>query len=249
LSFAASALLISRMHFAESHADAANRHPEDQAAGWSAIRAGFRYIARDPKLAAVVSLKGGMSIIGTSWVLFPVLAMRVFALPVAGLTPERAALFGMSLLMGARGIGALLGPLCATRLTGQREPRLRLAVLVGFLVGGIGYVLLGCAQSVWVAVAVIVIAHSGTSTVWVFSTTLLHLNTDDRFRGRVFGADLAISMFVLAAASWTAGHAIDAGASPRSVAAATGVAMFVPAAIWALALRLWRQPVAATRQT
>jgi hypothetical protein len=94
-----------------------------------------------------------------------------------------------------------------------------------------------------------VIAHSGTSTVWVFSTTLLHLNTDDRFRGRVFGADLAISMFVLAAASWTAGHAIDAGASPRSVAAATGVAMFVPAAIWALALRLWRQPVAATRQT
>jgi MFS family permease len=249
LSFAASALLISRMHFAESHADAANRHPEDQAAGWSAIRAGFRYIARDPKLAAVVSLKGGMSIIGTSWVLFPVLAMRVFALPVAGLTPERAALFGMSLLMGARGIGALLGPLCATRLTGQREPRLRMAVLVGFLVGGIGYVLLGYAQSVWVAVAVIVIAHSGTSTVWVFSTTLLHLNTDDRFRGRVFGADLAISMFVLAAASWTAGHAIDAGASPRSVAAATGVAMFVPAAIWALALRLWRQPVAATRQT
>ena len=249
LSFAASALLISRMHFAESHADAANRHPEDQAAGWSAIRAGFRYIAHDPKLAAVVSLKGGMSIIGTSWVLFPVLAMRVFVLPVAGLTPERAALFGMSLLMGARGIGALLGPLGATRLTGQREPRLRIAVLVGFLVGGIGYVLLGHAQSVWGAVAVIVLAHSGTSTVWVFSTTLLHLNTDDRFRGRVFGADLAISMFVLAAASWIAGHAIDAGVSPRSVAAATGVAMFVPAAIWALALRLWRQPVSASGQT
>jgi len=249
LSFAASALLISRMDFAESHAVAANRHPEDQSAGFSAIRAGFRYIARDPKLAALVSLKGGVSFIGTSWVLFPVLAMRVFALPVSRITPERAALFGMSLLMGARGIGALVGPLFATRLTGQHESRLRTAVLFGFLVGGIGYMVLGTAQSIWVAAAVIVFAHSGTSTVWVFSTTLLHLNTDDRFRGRVFGADLAISMFVLAAASWAAGHAIDAGVSPRSVAVATGIAMSVPAAVWAVALRLWRNPAGPGRPT
>ena len=74
LSFAVSALLISRMHFVESHADEANRHPEDQGAGWSSIRAGFRYIANDPKLAAVVSLKAGVSILGASWVLLPVRA-------------------------------------------------------------------------------------------------------------------------------------------------------------------------------
>ncbi len=240
LSFAVSALLISRMSFVESHADAASRHPEDQAAGWRAIRAGFRYIVRDPKLAALVSLKGGMSIIGTSWVLFPVMAMRVFTLPIRGVTPERAALFGMSLLMGARGVGALTGPLFASRWTGQRQPSLRLAVLVGFLVGGVGYIVLGNVHSVWAAVAVIVLAHSGTSTVWVFSTTLLHLNTDDRFLGRVFGSELAISMLVLAGASWIAGLTIDAGISPRTVAIATGAAMFVPAAMWAAAMRLWR---------
>jgi hypothetical protein len=28
--------------------------------------------------------------------------------------------------------------------------------------------------------------------VWVFSTTLLQLNTEDRFRGRVFSADLVL---------------------------------------------------------
>src|SRR5271169_201169 len=65
LSFAVSAILIVRMHFGESHADEANRHFEDQGAGWSSIRAGFYYIARDPKLAAVVSLKAGVSILGT----------------------------------------------------------------------------------------------------------------------------------------------------------------------------------------
>ena len=240
LSFAASAFLIGRMKFVETHADAASRHPEDQAAGFSAIRAGYRYIVDDPKLAALVSLKGGMSIVGTSWVLFPVMAMRVFALPISGLTPQRAALFGMSLLMGARGMGALVGPLIASRWTGQRESRLRQSVLVGFLVGAVGYVVLGVTHSIWAAVAVIVLAHSGTSTVWVFSTTLLHLNTDDRFRGRVFGADLAISMLVLAGASWIAGLAIDSGVAPRTVALGTGIAMFVPAAIWGLALRMWR---------
>ena len=239
LSFVVSAWLISRMQFFESHADEANRHPEDRGAGWSSIRAGFRYIAHDPKLAALVSLKGGVSLLGTSWVLLPVMGERVFPSPLHGLSHARAALLGMSVLMGARGVGALLGPLLASHWTGQRESSLRVSVLLGFVLGGIGYLLLGNARTVWFAFGVIVLAHAGTSTVWVFSTTLLHLNSEDRFLGRVFGADLAISMFVLATATWTAGQAIDAGVSPRAVAVATGTAMFLPAAIWALALRLW----------
>ena len=117
-------------------------------------------------------------------------------------------------------MGALVGPLLASRFTGQHENRIRIAVLIGFIVGGVGYLVLGNTNSVWTAMAVIVLAHSGTSTVWVFSTTLLHLNTQDRFLGRVFGADLAISMLVLAAASWIAGQAIDSGVAPRTVAVA-----------------------------
>jgi hypothetical protein len=249
LSFAVSAWMISRMNFVESHADEANRHPEDQGAGWSSIRAGFKYIARDPKLAALVSLKAGVSILGASWVLLPVMGERVFPVAIGGISHARAALFGMSLLMGGRGVGALLGPLFASHWTGQREASLRLGVLLGFILGGIGYLLLGSAHSIWIAFAVIVLAHAGTSTVWVFSTTLLHLNTEDRFLGRTFGADLAVSMFVLAAASWIAGQALDAGISPREVAVGTGVAMFVPAAMWAIALRLWRPNSEIKRQT
>jgi len=226
----------------ESRADAASRHPEERVAGWSSIRAGFRYITHDPKLAALVSLKGGVSIVGTSWVLFPVMAERVFTVPIAGLSTARAGLIGMSLLMGARGIGALLGPLVASRWTGQREASLRIAVLYGFLLGGIGYLLLGNAPNIWWAFAVIILAHSGTSTVWVFSTTLLHLNAEDRFLGRVFGADLAISMLLLAGTTWIAGQSIDHAVSPRMVAIGTGVAMLLPTAIWAMALRLWRIP-------
>ena len=242
LSFVVSALLISRMRFVESHADKAKRHPEDQGAGWSSIRAGFKYIAHDPKLAALVLLKGGVSIAGTSWVLFPVMAERVFTVPISGISHARVALFGMSLLMGARGVGALVGPFLASHWTGQRETDLRRGISLGFLVGGIGYLLLGNSANVWFAVAVIIFAHAGTSTVWVFSTTLLHLNTENRFLGRTFGAELAISMFVLAAATWVAGQSIDAGVSPRAVAVATGVAMLIPAVLWTFALRFWSVP-------
>ena len=240
LSFLISALLIGRMQFVESHADEASRHPEDRVAGWVSIRAGFRYITRDPKLAALVSLKGGVSIVGTSWVLFPVMAERVLTVPISGLSTARIGLIGMSLLMGARGIGALVGPLFASRWTGQREASLRMAVLFGFLLGAVGYLLLGNAPNIWLAFAVIIVAHSGTSTVWVFSTTLLHLNAENRFLGRVFGADLAISMLLLAAATWIAGQSIDHGISPRAVAIETGFAMFLPSGIWAMALRLWK---------
>src|SRR5215469_13993869 len=240
LSFLVSAVLIGRMDFTESHADVASRHPEDQAAGLSSIRAGFKYITHDPKLAALVSLKGGVSIVGTSWVLFPVMAERLFTAPVSGLSSARVGLIGMSLLMGARGLGALFGPLVASSWTGQREASLRIAVLYGFLLGGIGYLLLGNAPNIWWAFAVIILAHCGTSTVWVFSTTLLHLNAESRFLARVFGADLAISMLLLALVTWIAGQSIDHGVSPRIVAMGTGAAMFLPAAIWAMALRLWR---------
>ncbi|HVP54797.1 MAG TPA: MFS transporter [Candidatus Eisenbacteria bacterium] len=240
LSFLGSAALIGGMRFVESHADAATRHPEDQGTGWSSIRAGVRYVMHDRKLAALVSLKGGVSIAGTSWVLFPVMAERVFRVPINGLSPSRAGLIGMSLLMGARGLGALVGPLFATRWTGQREGSLRLAVLFGFMLGGVGYLLLSHATDIWWAFAVIILAHSGTSTVWVFSTTLLHLNTEDRFRGRIFGADLAISMLILAVATWTAGQAIDFGVPPRAIAFGTGMAMVLPSAFWAMALRWWR---------
>ena len=89
--------------------------------------------------------------------------------------------------MGAQGVGALLGPLLASHWTGQRESSLRVSVLLGFVLGGIGYLLLGNARTVWFAFGVIVLAHAGTSTAWGFSTTLLHLNSEDRFLERVLG--------------------------------------------------------------
>jgi len=76
--------------------------------------------------------------------------------------------------------------------------------------------------------------------VWVFSTTLLQLNTDDRFRGRVFSADLGLCMLTIALGAFLCGHFLDAGISARTLVTEAGVVMLVPATLWAWATKLWR---------
>jgi hypothetical protein len=87
------------------------------------------------------------------------------------------------------------------------------------------------------AAACAMLAHAGGSTVWVFSTTLLQLHTEDRFRGRVFAADLGLGSLTFAVTAYIAGRVLDAGISARTVAASTGILMLIPAAILAWALR------------
>jgi hypothetical protein len=72
--------------------------------------------------------------------------------------------------------------------------------------------------------------------VWVFSTTLLQLNTEDRFRGRVFAADLGLGSLSFAVTAYLCGRLLDVGISAHTVATYTAAAMLIPATILAFAL-------------
>jgi len=240
LSFLVSAFFLGRMHFEEPHAASASKLRVRELLDYSPLLAGLRYVRRDARLFATVLVKTGLAQMGVSWVLFTVMGQRVFPLRWPGLEPQRGAVLGMSFLMGARGVGALFGPLGAARWAGHRESRLRLGILFGFLAVALGYGVLGIAGSLWAACFWVVLGHCGGSNVWVFSTTLLQLNTEDKFRGRVFSAELGLSMLTLAVGAYLAGSLIDRGIEPRTVAVGTGLAMLVPASLWAWMLRLWR---------
>ncbi len=245
LSFLVSAFFISRMHFEEPHAAAYSKLRIHELLDYSPIVEGLRYVRRDRRLFATVLVKTGLAQMGVSWVLFTVMGQRVFPLRTGGLDPQRGAVLGMSMMMGARGLGALFGPLGAARWAGHSESRLRLGILIGFLAVGVGYGMLGVAGSLAIACAWVVLGHCGGSTVWVFSTTLLQLNTEDRFRGRVFSAELGLSMITLAVGSYVTGLLVDRGIDPRFVAIGTGFTMLIPAALWAQAMRMWTTSVAA----
>jgi hypothetical protein len=70
------------------------------------------------------------------------------------------------------------------------------------------------------------------------------MNTEDRFRGRVFAAELAFFMLTIAVGAFLCGAFLDGGASPRTVATITGLLMVVPAGLWAAAIRSWKTTAA-----
>ena len=240
LSFLVSAILIGRMRFAEPHAQSAAPLRLADAVDFSPVAEGMRYVRKDRRLLTTVFAKAGELMIGPSWVLFTVMGHQYFHVHLRGIDPQRGAMLGMSLLLGARGIGAVVGPLFSARWAGRSDRRLRLGILLGYLTIGVGYLGLGMSPNVWVACLWIALAHCGGSTVWVFSTTILQLNTDDRFRGRVFSADLGFSMLTIAIGAYVCGLFLDRGVSARAVASATGVIMIVPAILWAWGMRVGR---------
>ena len=237
LSFLISAALIVGMRFAEPHAEGAHPFHVRELVDFSPILAGIRYVRSHVRLRATVLVKAGNLIIGPGWVLFTVMGQREFPVRWHGLDPARGAFLGMSLLLGARGLGALLGPVLTAPWAGSWKHRLETAIFWGYLCTAAGYTLIGVSAHLWQACLCVMLAHFGSSIVWVFSTTLLQLQSDDKFRGRVFAADLGLCMFTIAAGAYLAGRFVDWGFAARNVASVAGMLMLVPAALWGLAIR------------
>jgi hypothetical protein len=236
LSFIASATLISGMRFAEPHAEAAAPLRARDLVDFSPVLEGIRYIRGHRTLLPTVFAKAGELMIGPSWVIFTVMGATEFAIHRRGMNQAGQAMLGMSILLAGRALGALVGPLIAARWAGYRDQRLRLGILFGYLAVAAGYAEVGATRSVWLASLGALVAHAGGSTVWVFSTTLLQLHTEDQFRGRVFSADLGLSSLSVATTAYFAGVFLDLGFSAHTVATGTGLMMLVPAALLGLYL-------------
>lgn len=242
VTFLISARLLQKMSFHEPHTSGTPPMKAGDLADFSPVKEGVRYVAKDRRLLATLLLKAGLGFMGTNWVILPLLGERVFPVGVDALEPQRAAMLGMSILMGARGVGALLGPLIGSYVAGYNEARMRVGILTGFLAGAFGYMALGIAPALWLAFAAVVLSNAGGSIIWVFSTTLLHKHTEDRYRGRVFAADYALFVLSVSVVNFLAGALIDLGLSVQALAVFTGVFGVGPAVAWSLALRLWRDP-------
>jgi MFS family permease len=147
-SFLTSALLISGTRFAEPHAEsAAPLRPRDLV-DYSPVLEGIRYIRSHPTLLPAVFAKAGELMVGPSWVIFTVMGAREFAVRGHGIDTAGGAMLGMSILLGGRGLGAMVGPLFAARWAGRSDHRLRLGILFGYLTIAAGYGVLGASRSV-----------------------------------------------------------------------------------------------------
>ena len=237
LSFLASAALLRGMRFTEPHMTGARPLRWRDLVDFSPIAEGVRYVARDRRIFALLLVKAGLGLLASHWVLFPIFGSRVFPVKMAG--GSGGSMLGMSTLMSASGIGALLGPVVGGYWAGGRWSRQRLGILVAFLVFGLGYLMLAAAPNLAFAALAAVLIQGGSSLAWVFSTTLLQFQTDDRYRGRVFAADTAFAVVAMSLTTSVCGLLIDGGISVRQVAAATALLALLPAAAWAFGMRLF----------
>ena len=202
---------------------------------------GVRYVRREPHVAALMCVKAGWGLAGGVLLLLTVFGQRVF--PIAG-----GAAAGIGVLYGARGVGTGLGPIALRWMLGQEPRTLRRTLGPAFFGVGLFYAALAGAPTLALAAVAVACAHFAGSILWVFSTVLLQLEVPDRFRGRVFAAELAFVTIVSSISSyWTAYELDRLGRSPRLLSFALGVMFCIPAGLWLIIQLRWieRPPVAA----
>jgi predicted MFS family arabinose efflux permease len=171
--------------------------------GFDDLLAGLRLVARSPEVRRVLWVKSSWSLAGgAALVLYAVMGSRVFAF---GGSREA----GVGVLLAMRGAGAFLGPLVARRIGGDGPDFLERAIGRAFLVTAAAWLGFALAPNLPLAALCLAIAHTGVSTQWVFSTSLINLRVEDRFRGRVFAVDTMFSLLALAGSSWLGGKLLD----------------------------------------
>ena len=82
----------------------------------------------------------------------------------------------------------------------------------------------------------------GGSILWVFSTVLLQMEVPDRFRGRVFAAELAFVTLITSLSSYCTAFALDrVGWSPRTLSFTLGVLFGIPGSLWLVIVSRWHE--------
>jgi MFS family permease len=240
LSFVASALFIMQTRY-DSVPPASPR-----VSGWFALTGipdlleGFRYVRRHGHVAALMLVKAGWGLAGGVLLLLTIFGQRVF--PVAGSTAA-----GIGVLYGARGVGAALGPIALRWMLGQSPRTLRRTIGPAYFIVGTFYILLAGAPTLALAALCVLFAHCGGAVLWVFSTVLLQMEVPDRFRGRVFAAELALVTLTSSVSSYWTGYELDRGGwSPRLMSFALGLMFCVPGVLWLIIESRWKEiaPVA-----
>ncbi len=237
ISFVCSALLLSRTRFHEPHTVGQARLSIRDFFNYSEIFEGFRYARQDPARLRTMFVKAGLGFLGINWIALPLLGEHEFPVHLPGVSASDAGTLGMSFLLSARGFGAMIGAIAGSAYAGIVFTRLRQNIGMGFCLGAIGYFALSTAPSLIAASLCVIVAHMGGSMAWTASTTLLQKITEDKYRGRVFSSEYAMSMAVLSAITYGCGTAIDAGWPVRTVCAVSGATILLPAGLWFISSR------------
>lgn len=169
---------------------------------------------RDPVILALMSSKATFAIGAGVISQLAVLASDVYG---AG---DR----GRGLLLAARGVGAGLGPIVATRWVATDIRRVLTLCGWAAIVFAGAYIGAAWAGTFVLALAFVLLAHLGGGAQWTLSTYGLQLRVDDAVLGRVMAGDFALATLVISVTS------IAAGALSSAIGVQGAITVFASAA-------------------
>ncbi|MGH2597215.1 MAG: MFS transporter [Actinomycetota bacterium] len=216
-SFVCSALLILRIRRSFQEA----RIEETPARLREAATQTLRYARRDHRVLALLAVKFGWGLAGGVLVLVPLLADHRF----------HAGEVGVGLLLAARGLGALIGPFVGRAALGTKDRRLFLTIGIALGVFGAGYVLLGLAPGLLLALPAVMIAHTGGGSQWMLSSYGLQKIVLDHIRGRIFAFDGMLVTLTFGVSSLVTGWLAEVIGAQQTAVVMGGVAVLW-AAVW-----------------
>ena len=189
---------------------------------------GLRYLGRHTDTLVVALHKAASALMmgSGSQVAMVAIAEDIFVIGKGG-----GISLGLMLALG--GVGTGVGPIVARRFTGDRDRPLRNAIILGYLMGAVGLVIVApMAHFRWVLLGV-TLRGIGGGIIWVFSTQLLLHLAPNTVRGRVFATDFALFTLMSAVGSAVAGGALDASLSLSAIFWWMAGLTIIPAVLWA----------------
>ncbi|MEI7547889.1 MAG: MFS transporter [Actinomycetota bacterium] len=145
------------------------------------------YARQDKVVMALIASKSTCAICAATVSQLPVLATSVYGWKDGG----------TGMLLAARGAGAGLGPLIASKFTQGSVARVLRVCGFSGLVFSVAYVAAAWSPVIFMAAGLIFVAHLGGGAQWALSTYGLQLRTPDHIRGRVMAGDFAIVTLVM----------------------------------------------------
>jgi MFS family permease len=138
------------------------------------VMEGFRFVSRSRPILALLLLLGLISLMGTPYsVLMPIISDQKF----------HAGPRGLGILMGATGVGALLGALTlASRVSLRGYGRIIGFAAIGF---GLSLIAFSTVRSFWLGVAFLLPVGFAMMTQMAASNTLIQSMIPNQLRGRV----------------------------------------------------------------
>lgn len=211
------------------------RPPEAADRARTTFAEGVRYLRRTPYVLALTSLKPLAAFSNGAMATIPFYGTVAFA--------GRSGALWVGLLYAARGAGATIGSLVVRMVIGDTPRNLRRFIVLSYALMAGSLYFLSQADSYAIAALAFFVSALGSSSVWVFSGTLLQVEADRSYHGRIFSLEFGVMTLVLAAASFGVGHALDGGWTLSEVARLCALLAVPPAAFWLGVLVVMRRRI------